>query len=265
VNAPATDPRPRWPAWYGIAALGAGLLATIVLSVLVGAVFQAAGTDVQSSPPGLVFALTVIQDICLVVAVIAFASNVSKPRPWQFGFRRSPFWRSVGWAALGAFIYLVGSLVYINAFGVHAKQTTLKDLGADQGGIVTVLIGVLVVGMAPVVEEFVFRGFLYGTLRNRLSFLPAAAIDGLIFGGIHATSGLSAVPPLMILGFAFCLIYEATGSIFPTVCLHALNNMVAFGGDKHGSWPVAGAVAGVVVIASVQAARSLRPPAVAAS
>jgi membrane protease YdiL (CAAX protease family) len=59
------------------------------------------------------------------------------------------------------------------------------------------------------------------------------------------------VPPLFALGFALCVAYEATGSILPGVCLHALNNMIAFGSDKDGSWPVAVATAVLVVTACV--------------
>ncbi|MCW3018185.1 MAG: hypothetical protein JWN10_493 [Solirubrobacterales bacterium] len=39
--------------------------------------------------------------------------------------------------------------------------------------------------IAPVVEEIFFRGLLYRALRNRLAVIPAAAIDGVIFGLGH--------------------------------------------------------------------------------
>jgi membrane protease YdiL (CAAX protease family) len=109
-----------------------------------------------------------------------------------------------------------------------------------------------------VAEEFFFRGFFYGALRTRFTFLAAALIDGVVFGAVHAPTGIEAVPPLIALGFAFCLAYEATGSILPGIALHALNNMIAFGADKDGSWPVAGAVAGLV-LASCVVAPALKP------
>jgi membrane protease YdiL (CAAX protease family) len=59
------------------------------------------------------------------------------------------------------------------------------------------------------------------------------------------------VPPLIALGFALCVAYEATGSILPGVVLHALNNMIAFGTDKDGSWAVAAVTAGLVVTVCV--------------
>jgi membrane protease YdiL (CAAX protease family) len=133
----------------------------------------------------------------------------------------------------------------------HEDQTTLQDLGAGNGGALTVLIGLMVVGVAPVVEEFFFRGFFYGALRTRFGFLAAAAIDAVVFGAIHAPTGVQAVPPLIALGFAFCVAYEATGSIVPGIILHALNNMVAFGVDKDGSWAVGGIAAVLVLVVCV--------------
>ena len=63
--------------------------------------------------------------------------------------------------------------------------------------------------------------------------LGAAAIDGLLFGVIHydfsGADALLILPPLGILGFIFCLVYERTGSIYPTIAMHALNNAIAFG------------------------------------
>ena len=36
------------------------------------------------------------------------------------------------------------------------------------------------------------------------------------------------MPPLAALGFMFCLVYERTGSLYPVIALHALNNAIAF-------------------------------------
>jgi uncharacterized protein len=56
------------------------------------------------------------------------------------------------------------------------------------------------------------------------------------------------VPPLGVLGVVFCLVYERTGSLFPVIALHALNNALAFGVQAEG-WEVS-AVLGPVMIAA---------------
>ena len=89
----------------------------------------------------------------------------------------------------------------------------------------------LIVVAAPISEEVCFRGMLFGGLRERLPRLAAALISGLIFGGLHATTGISAVPPLIVFGFVLALLYEKTGSIVPGILLHMLNNSVALLGQ----------------------------------
>jgi membrane protease YdiL (CAAX protease family) len=251
VSATESEARPPWPAWSGIAALLIGFVIAVVASILLAALLHFAGVEFNSDSPGLTFGLTVVQDACLVGAVLYVAAQTARPRATQFGLRASRLWPSVGWAALAFGISVLASVLYVVGLGVDVEQTTLKDLGAGTSTAVTILIGVLVVGAAPVVEEFVFRGFIYGALRTRFSFLPAAALDGVLFGAVHATSGVKAIPPLIVLGFTFCMVYEATGSIVPTICLHALNNMIAFGGDKDGSWAAAAPVAVAVIAGSI--------------
>ena len=68
---------------------------------------------------------------------------------------------------------------------------------------------------------------LFGGLRQRVPRIGAALISALIFGGLHATTGVSAVPPLIVFGFVLALLYEKTGSIIPGILLHMLNNSVA--------------------------------------
>jgi membrane protease YdiL (CAAX protease family) len=138
----------------------------------------------------------------------------------QLGFRRfRP--SAVGWmfAAIGA--YLVFAIAYTAAFGEPHQKDIAEDFGA-------VPVQVLLIAVAaPICEETCFRGFLFGGLRERLPRLAAALISALVFGGLHATTGVSAVPPLVFFGFVLALLYERAGSIVPGILLHMLNNSVA--------------------------------------
>jgi uncharacterized protein len=244
------DPtRAQWPAWYGFAALGIAVVGTLVGGgIVLGIVAAAAGVD--SDAAGITIALTVVQDAALVGSALYLASRIRPPTAEQFGIRPVPIGRALKWIAIAFAIYFPLAIAYTQA--VHPdEQTTLRDLGAGSSIALTILIGVLVVGVAPIAEEIFFRGFFYGALRTRFSFMAAALIDGAVFGVIHAGTGPQAIPPLVVLGFAFCVAYEATGSILPGIVLHSVNNMVAFGADKDGSWTVAGVTAGLVVLACV--------------
>lgn len=125
------------------------------------------------------------------------------------------------WMAVAVGAYLLFALVY-SALILEPEQ---EDI-ADGFGPIPVQI-LLIVFAAPLSEELCFRGMLFGGLRERLPRAPAALIAGAVFGILHAFTGISAVPPLVALGFIFCLLYEETGSILPGVLLHMLNNSVA--------------------------------------
>jgi len=126
-------------------------------------------------------------------------------------------------AAIGA--YLLFALLY-SLLIVEPKQ---KDIAEGFGAIPVQVL--LIVIAAPISEEVCFRGMLFGGLRRSLPRIPAALLAGLIFGGLHALTGVTAVPPLIAFGFILSLLYEKTGSIVPGIMLHMLNNIVALLGQ----------------------------------
>ena len=126
-------------------------------------------------------------------------------------------------AAIGA--YLVLAALYAGIFGVPEQEDIAEGFGALPVQILLIVVA------APVSEEVCFRGMLFGGLRRRYPRIVAALLSALIFGGLHALTGLSAVPPLIAFGFILCLLYEKTGSIVPGVLLHMLNNSVALIGQ----------------------------------
>jgi membrane protease YdiL (CAAX protease family) len=125
------------------------------------------------------------------------------------------------WMAAAVGAYLLFAAFY-SALIVEPEQ---EDI-ADSFGPVPVQILLIVLG-AAIAEELCFRGFLFGGLREKLPRYLAALIAGIVFGGLHALTGISAVPPLIAFGFVLCLLYEKTGSILPGILLHMLNNSVA--------------------------------------
>lgn len=126
-------------------------------------------------------------------------------------------------AAIGA--YLVFAAVYVAVIGEPHQEDIAKGFG-----VVPVQV-LLIVIAAPISEEVCFRGMLFGGLRERLPRVAAALLSALIFGGLHALTGISAVPPLIVFGFLLALLYEKTGSIVPGILLHMLNNAVALLGQ----------------------------------
>jgi membrane protease YdiL (CAAX protease family) len=84
--------------------------------------------------------------------------------------------------------------------------------------------------VAPLVEETMFRGVLYYHLRDAgwrlsrpLAVLLAGGTVSLLFAAIHP-QGLTTIPPLMALAFAFTLIREWRGTLVPAMIAHGINN-----------------------------------------
>ena len=142
-----------------------------------------------------------------------------------------------------------------------AEQETVEALGGDQGTFGLIVAGTMVIAVAPVVEEFFFRGFFYRALRGRMSIAVAALVDGLVFGIIHfqfdGVDGLLILPPLAVLGVLFCLVYEKTGTLLAPIGMHAFNNAVAFAVQADDGWMVSVVVFPLVFAALVVAGRRL--------
>jgi membrane protease YdiL (CAAX protease family) len=225
------DLAPDWPAWYAPVGFLAAFAVTLVVSAIAAIIGAAAGADIEETPPGLLLVLTFLQGVILCGTAIFLAGRTRRPRAWHFGLRRARFWPSVGWTALG----LGGFLVFVSLYSVlitpEGDQSVTEDLGADESTLALVAVGFVVIVVAPVTEEFFFRGFFYRALRSRLGILAAASIDGLVFGLIHFTGSdtLELLPVLAALGFMFCLVYERTKTLYTVIGLHALNNSVAYG------------------------------------
>jgi membrane protease YdiL (CAAX protease family) len=239
---------PRWPVWYGPAAFGAGLVVTAIVATIAAA--ASGGSGELSTTAAL--ALTAVLDAIFVGIAILFASMTERPRPEHFGLRRAPFWRTIGWSALGMVSYWVVSGSYSALVRNENKQKVLEDLHANRTSATIVAVAVLVIVVAPAAEEFFFRGFFYRALRTRLGVMAAALIDGVLFGVVHYEGSKTALllPVLAVLGVVFCLVYEKTGTLFATIGLHALNNTIAFGVTTD-RWPVAAGIGGTMLAACV--------------
>ena len=76
--------------------------------------------------------------------------------------------------------------------------------------------------IAPIVEEFVFRFFLYGVVRRYLGRSVGLAANSLLFAAVHAH--VPSAAPLFVLGACFTIAYEWSGSILVPMAMHALFN-----------------------------------------
>jgi membrane protease YdiL (CAAX protease family)/uncharacterized RDD family membrane protein YckC len=195
----------------------------IVESVIIAAF------DPELEGRGSMLALQAMVAFTLIGVAVWFAARKSS---LGIGLRDLGL-RGFAGSALGiTALAFVGYIVLAAIYGaiVEPKQDDItRDLGLDEGGFAAFAGGFLVVVAAPLSEEIFFRGFMYGGLRRRLAPWAAALISGLVFGMLHFTGGgtITVVPPLLLLGVLLALLYERTGSLWPPIILHAVNNGIA--------------------------------------
>jgi membrane protease YdiL (CAAX protease family) len=217
-------PEPRWPASAGLLGLLLALLAVNVLFAVVYVFYIAAGVDEPTDAASFDFVAIAVQSAVFIGAALVMTERLGRPGVRDFGFR--PFKPSALLWALGGFIvFIVLSAIYVSIVQ-PPKDDLPQQLGADESTLLAVITGVFVIAVAPPVEEFFFRGFLYQSLRTRLGVWGGALTSGLIFGAIHLK--FEFLIPLAILGTILALLFQRTGSLWPCILVHAANNALAF-------------------------------------
>ena len=222
--------------------------------------------EADKLPPGVLIAATVAGDVVFLAVPLAFAAITVRPRLWHFGLRRTRLWPTLGWAVVALLGWFAFSMIYEALINPPGQQSTADDLGVNRSTTLLVVGGFVVIVLAPIVEEFFFRGFIYRTLRNtlvgattvRVGIVLAAVLDGLLFGLVHTTNTpIAILPVLAVLGMAFCLVYERTGSLFAVIALHATVNTLGYLGAADDSAPVALGFGGAMILACIAVPRFL--------
>ena len=124
--------------------------------------------------------------------------------------------------------------IVISSFLGHANTSSnqlLFESLLDKGLILMIIQSVI---LAPIVEEVIFRGLIFRTLRDYNKYM-AHFVSALCFGFIHIYSGLFAgdLTQLFYLlsyggsGLAFSYAYEARKTIVAPIIIHMVNNLIA--------------------------------------
>lgn len=237
-----------WKPWSAPLALLVWFAATLVLTIVIALVAAAMGHSLDDPPPGVNIAGTFAQDLAMIGAALLFAFMVSRPTGADFGLVRTPVGKAIG-AMIAIWVgFITFSLLWRTAISLDDPQTLPDQLGIDGSTLNLVLVVIVITVLAPVGEEILFRGFIFRALRNWRGFVPAAIVTGLIFGAVHiGSSPIGYALPLAAFGFGLCLLYQWTGSLYPCIALHAINNAFALGIDQKWGWEILAVMIGALV------------------
>ena len=245
-----------WPSWTVLAAVGTGLGLAIFFTVVIGIVARGAGANIGHPGPALSLTQNLAFDLSFVGAALYFALLHGRGTPADFGFRRTAVGRALGAFGLAAVGYYALTALYAAVFHLHGSDKLPSELGVGKGTAALIAAAVFVCVLAPMAEEFFFRGFVFGALRRwrvhlggrNLGTLLAALLTGIFFGLVHVGSASPEyLVPLGFLGFVLCLVRWATRSLYPCMALHSFNNSLALGVNQL-HWKL-GPIIGLIVAA----------------
>lgn len=182
----------------------------------------------------------------VVASVLGVAWPVLRGIPRERAFRDMGLFRGYGWlretgaglAGYVAILPIVAAGFMASIVLIMAWQQLNPPAPDDSPNLIThpvvvlmaegglaVRIGVLLLAsaFAPLFEEAMFRGALYGGMRARMRPVAAGAIMAVIFAIAHP-QGILLVPALGALAFGFALLREWRGSLIAPMVGHALHN-----------------------------------------
>jgi membrane protease YdiL (CAAX protease family) len=146
------------------------------------------------------------------------------------GWRRFDVFRAAGYLLMVFIVFVVATnlalwLVQVLAPGFNANEKQNNDFITGASNHRSLALIALVV-LPPIIEETVFRGFIFPAFAKRWGFWGGAVASSVLFGFAHLQANVSIYT--FLLGMLLCFMYARLRSIFPGMILHMLNNYLAF-------------------------------------
>lgn len=195
----------------------------------------AASAALRSNPDlRIVLVIATIVTSAIVMAVVvrrAWPAQWARAELPGIGFAPPTDRRSYPAAVLLGFaMLLLGGWVTHLLAGPHPAQQDVTVMAGEVSFGMKVLLALLVVGVAPLVEELVFRGVLLSGLASRMPVWAAVTVSALVFGAAHLPDfGLAwyPVPTLVLLGLVLGWLRVHSHSLWTSMVMHASNNFFA--------------------------------------
>jgi len=123
------------------------------------------------------------------------------------------------WSIFELFFFLLPLIIGKHELIYNRAQKSIVLIVSDIPGHQVALYILGAVVLAPIVEESLFRGFIYSPFRRRIGHKSTAVLSSLIWSLGHYDVGFSG--GLVVLGIIFIYLYAKTGSLLPSIVVHA--------------------------------------------
>jgi len=219
------------PAWVAASfyAAEAGITLILVGLVWIGVPFSHVNDDVLQS----IFALIVYAAaLVLALGVPWWIKKLrNKTTLSDLGYRRPLSWVDIMLLPAAYLTYIVLSSIivyavsnYLPGFNANqAQDTGFTHLGPLYQYILALIVLVI---LAPVAEETLFRGYLFGKLRRYVPTWVAILVTSALFGAIHGQWNVGI--DVFVLSVVSCFLRLFTGNLWASILLHVAKNGVAY-------------------------------------
>ena len=207
-----------------------GLPEAILSAVLI--VFLLLNIGASVSHPSIDFsAPTLLGNFLLMAFVVLFIVVFLQLRGFNVGslagFSRISFLRVLSTGAVLLFfaypLILWADVITQRLFGGgSSKQNVVEFFSGSRTIEQRIMIIVFAIAVAPIIEEFLFRFFLYNVIKRYSGRLVGVTFSALLFAAAHAH--FPSFVPLFVLGSCFAIAYEWSGSILVAMTMHSLFN-----------------------------------------
>ena len=212
--------------WHPVAWLLTLLVPFVVFGVTAARLARAFGlgsTPVADISAEELFVRALIVDVPLIVGTLVLARWLLRARPADLGLltpRRADLRYGVIFGT-GLFVASV-AIGLVQAAAVGKEQQAIAQALLGHRGLAALALDLVSVAvLTPIAEELLFRGVLFGGLRQRLPFVLAAVVATTAFTLVHEPQ---AWPGVWVLGFGLTLAYERTRTLWAPIATHATVN-----------------------------------------
>lgn len=178
----------------------------------------------------IISAIVYISTLVLMIGLPWWVRK-NKTSRQELGMTGLPTWVDIIVTPAGFVIYLLLSFVIlVVAKGLlpwfdsaQEQQLGFEALNFQYEYIIAFLMLVII---APIAEELIFRGYLFGKLRSVVPIWLAAVVTSIIFGLVHRAWNVGF--DTFALSIVLCALREITGTLWAPILLHMAKNGIAF-------------------------------------
>jgi hypothetical protein len=171
-----------------------------------------------------------ILSVVIVIGVPWWVKKYKTSRE-ELGLTRLPSWMDILLAPAAGVFYIICSialLAFVKAYVPEIDLDQVQETGFSnlnsQYELILAFITLIII--APVFEEVLFRGYLYGKLRKAVPIWLAILIVSVVFAVVHGQWNVAL--DVFVLSIVLCILREMTGNIWAGILLHMCKNGLAF-------------------------------------